>query len=133
MEKIIKEMKNAITKFILNSDNLEYDSDEDARIDEFWNAIGRDFFSDVSYERLQLKKSLINIDRIWKERATMEDLNEKRKRTVLESLKKRRQELKQERMELGEEAFLKKYPPMTIEEKRKKILNVVMKLKKEEV
>jgi succinate dehydrogenase/fumarate reductase flavoprotein subunit len=107
MEDAIKEMKRAIRNYILATNYDEMD--EDARIEKFWQDLGDNFFSDEAVNGFLAQKSAIEL---WKEAA-------------LEKLKEAKAKREQERDEMGEEAFLKKYPTLTFEEKREKMAEII--------
>lgn len=54
-------------------------------------------------------------------------MDEKRTETVFQRLKEMRDKRRQEREDIGEEAFNKKYPPLTFEEKRERIIETMKK------
>lgn len=118
MEDAIKEMKRAIRNYILENNYDEID--EDARIEKFWQDLGDNFFSDEAIERFLLRKGVIEKVSIRKQRAA-----KAREEFIIEKLKTKRDELRREKLEIGEEAFLEKYPPLTFEEKREKMAEII--------
>lgn len=130
MKDTIKEMKRAIRNYILDTNYDEMD--EDARIEKFWKDLGENYFTDEAIEDYLAKRTEEALE-LMHGRDERKAWNEERKRALVKSMKVRRDKMRLEKIEIGEEAFNEKHPPLTLEEKRDKVRKTIKKFKLEKL